>query len=120
MMLVIFEVELLPGAQQRYLDAAAALRPLLAQVEGFIAIERFESLSQPGKLLSLSTWRDEAAIAQWRNLEVHRRTQRLGREHLFADYRVKVAAVLRDYGQHERAQALADSRCAFAAVPGEP
>ena len=110
MFAVIFEVELNEGQTERYLDAAAALKPLLVQIDGFISIERFQSLSQPGKLLSLSFWRDEAAIAQWRNLEAHRRTQAMGRNEAFADYRLRIASVVRDYGMNERAQAPADSR----------
>lgn len=110
MIAVIFEV--LPHAEQRqaYLDTAAALRPHLEQIDGFLSIERFESLSQPGKILSLSFWRDEAAVQQWRNLEVHRQAQAAGRDHIFADYRLRVAEVLRDYGLRERAQAPTDSR----------
>lgn len=115
MIAVIFEVEPAPGQRQAYLDAAAALRPLLETIDGFISIERFESLTQPGKLLSLSFWRDEAAVQQWRNTEAHRATQQRGRETIFADYRLRVAAVLRDYGLHERAQAPADSRQAHKA-----
>jgi heme-degrading monooxygenase HmoA len=110
MMAVIFEVVPREGQQQAYLDAAAALRPLLAQVDGFISVERFQSLSEPGKLLSLSFWRDEAAVARWRELEAHRRTQAFGREHAFADYRLRVAEVVRDYGMADREQAPADSR----------
>ncbi len=110
MMAVIFEVVPAQGRMQAYLDAAAALRPLLAQIDGFISIERFQSLSEPGKLLSLSFWRDEAAIAQWRNLEAHRHTQQFGRNTAFADYRLRVAGVVRDYGMNDRAQAPGDSR----------
>lgn len=110
MIAVIFEV--LPHAEHRqaYLDTAANLRPHLEMIDGFISIERFESLSQPGKVLSLSFWRDEAAVLQWRNLEVHRQAQTAGREHIFADYRLRVADVLRDYGLRERDQAPQDSR----------
>jgi heme-degrading monooxygenase HmoA len=105
MIAVIFEV--LPHAEHRpaYLNTAADLRPHLEQIDGFLSIERFESLSQPGKLLSLSFWRDEAAVQQWRTLEVHRQAKVAGREHLFADYRLRVAEVWRDYGLTERAQA---------------
>lgn len=110
MMAVIFEVTPAPGQQDAYLGAAAALRPVLEQVDGFISIERFESLSAPGKLLSLSFWRDEEAVARWRQQEAHRSTQAAGRDHVFADYRLRVAAVVRDYGLHDRAQAPADSR----------
>ncbi|QDZ29819.1 antibiotic biosynthesis monooxygenase [Noviherbaspirillum sp. UKPF54] len=115
MIAVIFEA--LPHADQKqaYLDAAAALRPYLEQIDGFISIERFESLAQPGKLLSLSYWRDEQAVRQWRNLEVHRAVQAKGRESIFADYRLRVAQVIRDYGLAERAQAPDDSRRAHAA-----
>jgi heme-degrading monooxygenase HmoA len=110
MMAVIFEVVPREGQQQAYLDAAAALRPLLAQVDGFISVERFQSLSEPGKLLSLSFWRDEAAIARWRELEAHRRTQEFGRAQAFTDYRLRVASVVRDYGMTDREQAPVDSR----------
>ena len=110
MMAVIFEVTPAPGQRGAYLDAAAALKPLLAQIDGFVSIERFESLSEPGKLLSLSFWRDEEAVARWRQQEAHRSTQAAGRDHVFADYRLRVAAVVRDYGMTNRAQAPADSR----------
>ncbi len=110
MIAVIFEVEAAPGRQDAYLDAAARLRPLLTQVDGFISIERFESLTQPGKILSLSFWRDEAAVERWRNLGEHRQAQAAGRGGIFADYRLRVAQVLRDYGMKERAQAPADSK----------
>ena len=115
MIAVIFEVEPRPGCREAYLDAAARLKPLLAQIDGFISVERFESLTQPGKILSLSIWRDEVAVRRWRELEAHRRTQAAGRGALFADYRLRVAAVLRDYGMHEREQAPADSRAAHGA-----
>lgn len=110
MLAVIFEVE--PATDQRdtYLDMAAALRPTLAAIDGFISIERFESLSQPGKLLSLSFWRDEAAIQCWRTLETHRAAQVAGRQQVFADYRLRVAEVVRDYGMTDRAQAPDDAR----------
>jgi heme-degrading monooxygenase HmoA len=107
---VIFEVLPHPVHRQTYLDTAAELRPALEKMDGFISIERFQSLSDPGKLLSLSFWRDESAVMQWRQLESHRRAQVMGRTMAFADYRLRVAHVLRDYGMHERAQAPADSR----------
>ena len=110
MMAVIFEVTPAPGQRGAYLEAAAALKPLLAQIDGFVSIERFESLSAPGKLLSLSFWRDEEAVARWRQQEAHRSTQAAGRDHVFADYRLRVAAVVRDYGMNNRAQAPTDSR----------
>lgn len=110
MIAVIFEALPAPAHKQAYLDAAASLRPLLEQIDGFISIERFESLSQPGKLLSLSFWRDEEAVRQWRNLEAHRKVQATGRDRVFADYRLRVAAVVRDYGLDDRAAAPADSR----------
>jgi heme-degrading monooxygenase HmoA len=107
---VIFEVWPKAEGRQEYLDIAAALRPELAKIDGFISIERFESLSEKGKLLSLSFWRDETAIAEWRRLERHRRAQAKGRAEIFADYRLRIAAVVRDYGMNERAEAPADSR----------
>lgn len=110
MIAVIFEVWPAEGNRQEYLDIAADLRPLLDEIDGFISIERFESLSEPGKLLSLSFWRDDEAVAAWRKLEPHRAAQTAGREHVFADYRLRVAHVLRDYGMEARDEAPADSR----------
>lgn len=110
MIAVIFEVWPAPDRKQEYLDIAASLRPLLEQVDGFISIERFESLSEPGKILSLSVFRDEAAVARWRRLEQHRIAQARGRGGIFRDYRLRVAGVIRDYGMTEREQAPGDSR----------
>ncbi len=112
MIAVIFEAEPADGQMQTYLDLAASLRPQLAEIEGFISIERFQSLSDPKRLLSLSFWRDEAAVAQWRQLESHRRAQSAGRDHVFTDYRLRIAKVVRDYAMSDRAQAPADSRTA--------
>ena len=102
---VIFEVEPEPDRVQEYLDIAARLRPELEKIEGFISIERFMSLSQDGKILSLSFWRDEEAIARWREQEQHHAAQISGRNSVFRDYRIRVALVVRDYGMYERAQA---------------
>lgn len=110
MIAVIFEVEAAEGRRQEYLDLAAGLRPALAEMDGFLSIERFESLTEPGKLLSLSFWRDEASVAAWRNLELHRSAQGLGRGGVFQAYRLRVAEVVRDYGLDRRAGAPADSR----------
>lgn len=110
MIAIIFEVLPGPGKKQTYLDIAAALKPQLEKIDGFISIERFESLSTPGKLLSLSFFRDEAAVLEWRRLETHRKAQSRGREDVFEDYRLRVAQVLRDYGMTERDEAPADSR----------
>jgi heme-degrading monooxygenase HmoA len=110
MIAVIFEVQPAPGERQRYLDIAAALRPRLDGIDGFISIERFESLTTPGKILSLSFWRDEQAVAEWRRLEAHRAAQQAGRAEVFADYRLRVASVIRDYGMSDRDQAPPDSR----------
>jgi heme-degrading monooxygenase HmoA len=109
MIAVIFEVWLNEGGKTGYLDIAASLRPLLDEVDGFISIERFESLSEPGKLLSLSFWRDDEAVERWRTLERHRAAQVEGRGHIFKDYRLRVAGVIRDYGMTEREQAPPDS-----------
>jgi heme-degrading monooxygenase HmoA len=112
MIAVIFEVEPNPGRRQHYLDIAGELKPLLERIDGFVSIERFESLVTPGKILSLSFWRDEAAVAEWRGLEAHRRAQAAGRQGIFAGYRLRVASVIRDYGMDQRAEAPADSRAA--------
>ncbi|HTR57472.1 MAG TPA: antibiotic biosynthesis monooxygenase [Casimicrobiaceae bacterium] len=110
MIAVIFEVTPNPGQEQAYLDAAAALRPQLEKIDGFISVERFRSLTTPGKLVSLSFWRDEEAVKRWRNIDAHRRIQARGRETIFADYRLRIAQVLRDYGLNDRTQAPDDSR----------
>lgn len=110
MIAVIFEVYPRPEHKQRNLDIAAELRSLLDGIDGFISIERFESLSEPGKILSLSFWRDEAAVAAWRALEPHRAAQEQGRASIFSDYRLRIAEVARDYGLHDRNAAPADSK----------
>ncbi|MES2300389.1 MAG: antibiotic biosynthesis monooxygenase [Pseudomonadota bacterium] len=110
MIAVIFEVVPHARHHQRYLDAAAQLRPQLEQMDGFVSIERFQSLSEPGKILSLSFWRDEQAVKNWRTHEAHRAIQEQGRGTLFEHYRLRVASVVRDYGLNEREQAPADSR----------
>jgi len=115
MIAVIFEVHPKPGALPGYLELAARLRPELEKVDGFISIERFESLATPGKILSLSFWRDDAAVERWRQLDAHRAAQSRGRSGLFHDYRLRVAAVLRDYGMNDRSQAPQDSRSAHGA-----
>ena len=102
---VIFEVEPAPGRRQDYLDIAARLRPELERIDGFISVERFESLSQPGKILSLSFWRDEASVARWRQHEEHRAAQRAGRGGIFRGYRLRVAQIMRDYGMDRREEA---------------
>ncbi len=110
MIAVIFEVYPAEGKTEEYLDIAAELKPLLEEIDGFISIERFSSLVEEGKVLSLSFWRDEAAIAEWRNLETHRLAQAKGRNGVFRDYRLRVADVNRDYGMQERQQTPEDSR----------
>ena len=110
MIAVIFEVEPAEGRREDYLDIAASLRPLLDEVEGFISIERFQSLADPNKILSLSFFEDEEAIARWRNLEAHRGAQSKGRREIFDNYRLRIAGVVRDYGMNEREQAPDDSR----------
>ena len=112
MIAVIFEVIPAPGRRQEYLDIAAGLRPALENMDGFISIERFESLTDPGKVLSLSIWRDEEAVKRWRQFEGHRLAQAKGRGGIFADYRLRVASVVRDYGMFDRDQVPADSRAA--------
>lgn len=108
MIAVIFEVE--PADRDAYFRIAGGLRPLLDEIDGFISIERFQSLHDEGRILSLSFWRDEKAIAQWRTLEAHRSAQAAGRGGVFRAYRLRVAEVVRDYGMRERDEAPADSR----------
>jgi len=110
MIAVVFEVWPADGQRQTYLDIAAQLRPLLEGIDGFISIERFESLTEPGKILSLSFWRDEQAIAAWRQRDPHRAAQARGRAAVFRDYRLRVAGVIRDYGMLSREEAPGDSR----------
>ena len=110
MIAVIFEVIPAKGRKADYLDIAAQMRPLLDQVAGFISVERFQSLTNPSKILSLSYFENEAAITQWRRLDAHRSAQSKGRDGVFVDYRLRIAHVVRDYGMFDRAQAPKDSQ----------
>jgi heme-degrading monooxygenase HmoA len=109
MIAVIFEVIPNKGKKEEYLDIAAKLRPELDTIEGFISIERFQSFNNPEKVLSLSFWRDEESIQQWRNLEMHRYAQSKGRNEIFEDYHLRIATVVRDYGMFDRNEAPGDS-----------
>lgn len=109
MIAVIFEVEPHADKKADYLDIAAGLRPLVEEVDGFISVERFQSLTNPDKLLSLSFFRDEAALDEWRGLMEHRKAQSAGRAGIFRDYRLRVAGVMRDYGMSDRDEAPKDS-----------
>ncbi|CDZ65399.1 MULTISPECIES: antibiotic biosynthesis monooxygenase family protein [Rhizobium/Agrobacterium group] len=115
MIAVIFEVIPYMGERHKYLDLAGELRSELETIDGFISIERFESLTLRGKILSLSFWRDEEAVKAWRNLESHRAAQKAGRGGVFADYRLRIGHVVRDYGMFERDEAPKDSREVHAA-----
>ena len=110
MIAVIFEVWPAAGRQGDYLAIAATLRSELERIDGFISVERFQSLTDPGKLLSLSFWRDEAAVKAWRNQVQHRESQAAGRGGIFSDYRLRISTVVRDYGLTQRAEAPEDSR----------
>ena len=110
MIAVIFEVVPRDGHADAYFKLAAGLRAQLEAIDGFVSVERFQSLTQPNKFLSLSFWRDEEAVRRWREVEAHRGAQRAGREQHFADYRLRVAQVLRDYGLGPRDEAPPDSR----------
>ncbi|TPL77608.1 antibiotic biosynthesis monooxygenase [Mesorhizobium sp. B2-3-15] len=110
MIAIIFEVQPAQGRREAYLSIAADLRPLLDGIDGFISVERFQSLADPNRVLSLSFWRDEEAVKAWRNTEEHRQAQRAGRGGIFAGYRLRIAHVVRDYGLVERNEAPADSR----------
>lgn len=110
MIAVIFEVEPAAGRRDAYLGMATDLRPLLDGIDGFISIERFQSLADPARILSLSFWRDEEAVRAWRNTKQHRRAQKAGRSGVFENYRLRIAQVVRDYGIDERMEAPADSR----------
>jgi heme-degrading monooxygenase HmoA len=117
MIAVIFEVEPAKGRAADYLDTAAQLRPLLDGMDGFISVERFESLATPGRYLSLSFWRDEEAVHRWRNTAEHRAAQSAGRAGLLRDYRLRIAWVVRDYGLSNREEAPADGRRAHEQAP---
>lgn len=110
MIAVIFEVEPADERKQDYLDIAAEMRPMLDDIEGFISVERFQSLTDPHKILSLSFFEDEAAIARWRTLSAHRGAQKKGRNGIFDNYRLRIASVIRDYGMFDRDEAPTDSR----------
>jgi heme-degrading monooxygenase HmoA len=109
MIAVIFEFTPADGRKQEYFDLVAQLRAELDRAEGFLSLERFESLTTPGKFVSLQFWKDEASVAKWRNVQLHRKAQAKGRAGVFASYRLRVAGVLRDYSMDERAQAPKDS-----------
>jgi len=110
MIAVIFEVWPAQGRKDDYLEIAATLRADLSLIDGFISVERFQSITDPNKLLSLSFWRDDDAVKEWRNQTHHRASQAKGRSGIFADYRLRVATVLRDYGLADRAAAPDDSK----------
>ena len=102
MMVVVFQVTMREGRTQDYFDLAAALRPELERIDGFISVERFQSLAEPGKYVSLSFWRDQAAIQAWRDQRRHRQAQAKGKREIFADFRISVAEVVRDYRLADR------------------
>ena len=106
---VIFEVIPKETQKNEYLEIAKELAPELKNIPGFISIERFQSIYHPEKILSLSFWESEEAILEWRNLEMHRSAQAKGRDHIFEDYHLRIASVIRDYGMFDRAEAPADS-----------
>ncbi len=109
MVAVIFEFTPAPGRFPDYMELVGQLKPELDKAEGFISLERFESITTPGKFVSLQFWRDEACVAKWRNLQKHREAQKQGRSGIFASYRLRIAGVTRDYTMDGRAQAPADS-----------
>lgn len=110
MIAMIFEFTASEKHFEEYMVEAAALRPLVAGINGFISIERFESKSTPGKFVSIGFFEDERAVSEWRNLPEHRRVQQLGRARLFESYRLRIASVVRDYSMSSREQAPEDSR----------
>ena len=118
MIAVLFELEPAAGRREDYLDHAADLRALVEGIEGFISAERFQSLADPDRILSLSFFEDERSVQRWRETTQHRRAQHLGRSGLFRDYRLRIAEVIRDYSMTDRAQAPEDSRSYHVAPPG--
>ena len=109
MIAVIFEFTPVEGRFPEYMKVVDTLREDLAKAEGFISLERFESITSKGKFLSLQFWRDEESVRKWRNLQKHREAQKKGRASIFASYRLRIAGVLRDYAMDEREQAPRDS-----------
>lgn len=109
MIVVLFELQAMPGQNQNYVDLVNKLTPLLQPIEGFISVECFQSAANPEKVMSVTTWRDEEAVVQWRNVDAHLAAQKAGRDRIFKDYRVRVMSVIRDYGLHQREQAPSDS-----------
>ncbi|MGJ3353358.1 antibiotic biosynthesis monooxygenase family protein [Providencia sp. Je.9.19] len=109
MIAVIFELQANEGQQENYLALAQQLKESLIEINGFISIERFQSLSDNNKLLSLSFWESEEAVMVWRNTELHRLAQAKGRESILKYYRLRVASVIRDYGLNEREMVPSDS-----------
>jgi heme-degrading monooxygenase HmoA len=109
MIAVIFELTAAPGRRQEYFDLAAGLADELKKIDGFVSIERFQSVNDPEKFVSLSFWRDEDAVRRWRNLQKHREAQAKGRGGIFKSYRLRVAQVLRDYTRDQRQEAPKDS-----------
>lgn len=109
MIAVIFEFTPAPGRFPDYMELVGQLKPELDKAEGFISLERFESITSPGKFVSLQFWRDEASVRKWRNVQKHREAQKKGRRGIFASYRLRVAGVIRDYAMDSRGQAPADS-----------
>ena len=110
MIAIIFEVTPHDGKKDEYLSIAASMRSLVEQIDGFISVERFQSLTNPEKLLSTSFYETEAAVDRWRQLTEHRNAQSVGRDRIFKDYRIRVLSVIRDYGMTDRDEAPADSR----------
>lgn len=119
MIAVIFELVPAEGRRESYLALAAALAAKLSELDGFVSIERFQSLVDPRKLMSLSFWRDEQAVTAWRTTAEHRKAQAVGRADIFSHYRLRVAEVMRDYGLHDRDEAPQDSRAAHSYDFGE-
>ena len=109
MIAIIFEVTPHDGKQEEYLSIAASMRSLVEQVDGFVSVERFQSLTTPGKLLSISFFESEAAVAEWRQLAEHRSAQDAGRKRIFSDYRIRVLSVIREYGMQDRLEVPTDS-----------
>lgn len=110
MIAVIFEFTPKEGKFEDYYELALGLNEEVKKFDGFISIERFESINNKGKFVSLSFWRDEEAVKNWRNMQQHREAQKKGRKSIFASYRLRIASVSRDYEMDKRAQAPQDSK----------
>ncbi len=110
---VLFEVTPTKEGMEKYLELASMLKPMLSGFDGFISAERFQSLNNEGKLLSMNVWENEEAIEKWRNTLSHRMSQLEGKNKLFESYKITVCNTIREYSNTDRKNAPQDSNKAL-------